>query len=86
MGTRTIRLDDEAEQVLQRLRNITGLTISEVLKHGLTAYEGQAQEQAKRKPYDIYRELDLGPGGYALAPAREVKSAVAQVIRRKHKG
>ena len=85
MGTRTVRLDDEAEQALQRLRTITGLTISEVLKHGLKAYEGQALQQAKRTPYDIYRELDLGPGGYAVAPAREAKSAVAQVIRRKHK-
>ena len=47
MGTGTVRLDDEAEQALQRLCTITGLTISEVLKHGLTAYEGQALEQAK---------------------------------------
>jgi hypothetical protein len=86
MGTRTVRLDDEAERALERLRNITGLSISEVLKHGLAAYEGQAPEPVKRKPYDIYRELDLGPGGYAVAPAREAKSAVAQVIRRKHKG
>lgn len=86
MGTRTVRLDDETEQALQRLRNITGLSISEVLKLGLTAFDGQALEQAKRKPYDIYRELDLGPGGYAVAPAREAKSAVVQVIRRKHEG
>ncbi|WP_295383907.1 hypothetical protein [uncultured Thiodictyon sp.] len=86
MGTRTVRLDNEAEQTLERLRTITGLTISELLKHGLTAYEGRALEQAKRKPYDIYRKLDLGPSGYAVAPAREAKSAVAQVIRRKDKG
>jgi len=47
-------------------------------------YEAQALEQASRKPYDIYRELDLGGGGYASAPAREAKSAVAALIRRKH--
>jgi hypothetical protein len=39
--------------------------------------------QTRRKPYDIYRELDLGAGGYAIAPAREAKSAVAGIIRRK---
>jgi len=55
-----------------------------VLKQGLTVYEAQALEQASRKPYDIYRELDLGGGGYASAPAREAKSAVAALIRRKH--
>jgi hypothetical protein len=41
--------------------------------------------QAHRKPYDVYRELDLGPGGYSIAPAREAKSAIAEAIRRKHK-
>jgi len=39
MSTRTVRLDDEAERTLERLRRITGLSISEVLKRGLEAYE-----------------------------------------------
>ncbi|WP_295436632.1 hypothetical protein [uncultured Thiodictyon sp.] len=86
MGTRTVRLDDEAEKTLERLRTITGLSISEVLKHGLKAYEGQALEQTGPKPYDIYSKLDLGEGGYAIAPAREAKSALAEIIRRKHQG
>lgn len=84
MGTRTVRLDDEAEATLGRLRSLTGLSISEVLKRGLRAYEAEAAEHAHRKPYDIYRELDLGPGGDACAPAREAKTAVADLIRRKH--
>ncbi|MBS1223276.1 MAG: hypothetical protein H6R23_2896 [Proteobacteria bacterium] len=84
MGTRTVRLDAEAEKTLVRLRNMTGLSISEVLKQGLSAYERQAMEQAHRKPYAIYRALDLGEGGYAIAPAREAKSAIAGAIRRKH--
>lgn len=85
MGTRTVRLDDDAEKTLQRLRNITGLSISEVLKQGLSAYEHKAMERANRRPYDIYRELDLGEGGYAIAPARDAKSAVANAIRRKQR-
>ena len=85
MGTRTVRLDDEAEKSLERLRSITGLSVSQVLKAGLTAFEIQALQQAKRKPYDIYRELDLGEGGYARAPAAQAKSALADVIRRKHR-
>jgi hypothetical protein len=86
MVTRTVRLDAEAEETLGRLRNMTGMSISDVLKQGLSAYERQVLERVNRKPYDIYRELDLGEGGYAIAPAREAKSAVAGDIRRKHKG
>ena len=33
----------------------------------------------------LYRELDLGESGYAIAPARDAKSAAAAAIRRKHK-
>jgi len=84
MGTRTVRLDDEAEQTLDRVRAMTGLSISEVLKHGLNAYETDVLEQAHRKPYEVFRQLDLGAGGYAIAPARDAKSALAEVIRRKH--
>ncbi len=84
MGTRTVRLDEEAEKKLAGLRRITGLSISEVLKRGLMAYEAEALQQAKERPYDVYRRLDLGEGGYAVAPASKAKSAVADAIRRKH--
>ncbi len=83
MGTRTVRLDEEAERTLDRVRTMTGLSISEVLKQGLSAYESHIMEQTHRKPYEIFRQLDLGAGGYALAPARDAKSAIAEVIRRK---
>jgi hypothetical protein len=84
MGTRTVRLDDEAEFTLERLRALTGLSISEVLKRGLKAFETEASAQSQRKPYDIFSELDLGEGGYASAPAREAKVAIRDAIRRKH--
>ena len=84
MGTRTVRLDEEAEKTLERLHNLTGLSISEVLKRGLSAYESEAMKQTRRTPYDIYSELDLGEGGYAIAPASGAKHAVREAIRRKH--
>jgi len=85
MTTRTVRLDDEAEKTLDRLRRTTGLSISELLKRGLSAYEAHTLTHAPRKPYDIYQELDLGEGGHAIAPARQAKSAIADAIRRKHR-
>lgn len=83
MGTRTVRLDDEAEKTLAGLRRLTGLSISEVLKRGLIAYQAKALEESASTPYDVYRQLDLGEGGYAVAPATRAKSEVGVIIRRK---
>jgi hypothetical protein len=85
MGIRTVRLDDETERELARLRNATGLSISEVLKRGLEAYRAQVAGESLRTPYEIFKQLDLGPGGRARSPARQAKVAVADLIRRKHR-
>jgi len=83
MATRTVRLDDEAEAVLQEVREATGLPISEVLKRGLRSLRERVTDAANRTPYDIYRELDLGPGGYAIAPSTKTRRGVRQAIRKK---
>ena len=83
MGTRTVRLDDEAEKTLARLRRATGLSISEVLKRGLQAYARRAPAEGEARPYEIYRRLELGAGGWSLAPARDAKRGVKEVLRRK---
>lgn len=83
MGTRTVRLDDDAEKALARLRKTTRLSISEVLKRGLQAYEQRVRHESGVRPYDVYRRLDLGGGGWSVAPAEDAKRAVREVIRRK---
>jgi hypothetical protein len=85
MGTRSVRLDEETEKALRRLTRTTGLSISEVLKRGVLAYQAKALQQSASKPYDIYQKLDLGSGGYARAPAKDAKRAVADVIARKYR-
>ena len=40
-------------------------------------------QDAKTVPYDIYQELDLGPGGYAIAPSTNTQRAVREALRRK---
>ena len=82
---RTVRLDDDAERALERLRKLTGLSISEVLKRGLAAYEQLASRGGQVRPYDIYARLDLGAGGWSIGAASEAKRAVRQAIRRKHR-
>jgi hypothetical protein len=83
VATRTVRLDDEAEAVLQQVRDATGLPISEALKQGLHALKQRVSEESRRRPYDVYRQLDLGPGGYANAPSTETRRGVADALRKK---
>ena len=84
MATRTVRLDAEAEAALQHIRQATGLPISEALKRGLRSLQARVEEEAHRTPYDVYRELNLGPGGYALAPSTDTRRGVARALRKKH--
>jgi hypothetical protein len=87
MGTRTVRLDEQTERTLQKLRKSTGLSISEVLKRGVQAYSEQAANRAEVAPYEVYRRIELGKtGGWAVAPARDAKRAICGVIARKHGG
>ena len=83
MATRTVRLDEEAEAALLRIRQATGLPISEALKRGLRSLQSQIAEEAKRTPYDIYRELHLGPGGSAIAPSTETRRGVVRALKKK---
>ena len=84
MGTRMIQLDDDAEATLSVLCNQTGLSISEVLKRGLQAYAALIPKvPSAETPYEVFSRLDLGPGGYAIAPAKNAKKATAQAISKK---
>ena len=84
MSTRTVRLDAEAERLLARVCDATGLSVSAVLKQGLAAVDAETTAKLVSRPFDVYRRLDLGPGGHAVAPARDAKGGVKAAIRRKH--
>jgi hypothetical protein len=79
MVIKTVRLDEDSERMLQRLANEMGLSASAVLKQGLFALR-QQRRQGNRSAYELYRELDLGPGGYALAPSTESRRGVEEVL------
>jgi hypothetical protein len=83
MATRTVRLDDEAEAALADIRRATGLPISEALKQGLRSLRERIGQELGRTPYDVYRQLDLGPGGYAVAPSTQTRKGVESALRRK---
>jgi hypothetical protein len=83
MAMRTVRLDDEAEAALSQIREATGLPISEALKRGLRSLRERVTHDAARTPYDVFRELDHGPGGSARAASTDAKRAVRAAIRKK---
>lgn len=82
MATRTVRLDQETEKQLDEVVRRTGLTTSAVLKKGIRELHRQIAQRPTA--WEVYSKLDLGPGGYAIAPSDQAKRAVREVIRRKH--
>lgn len=84
MGIKTIRLDDETEKILQKVVRATGLSISGALKKGLLVLHREIDQHIDRAPYDVYRELDLGPGGYAIAPSTQTRQGVRKALQKKH--
>jgi hypothetical protein len=84
MAVKTVRLDEHSEQVLEELAREMGLSISAVLKQGLLALRDQRRAGTPR-PWEIYQQLDLGPGGYALAPSTETRRGVEEVLRRRRR-
>jgi len=83
MGIRTVRLDEEGEEALAQIVRHTGLSVSSAMKKGLLVLRHEVAREAQRVPYDIYKELDLGPGGHAVAPATQTRRGVQAAIRRK---
>jgi hypothetical protein len=84
MAVRTVRLDEDSERILTGLARDTGLSVSAVLKQGLLALRDQRTAGCPNA-YEIYRELDMGPGGYALAPSTETRRGVEQALRRRRR-
>jgi len=83
MGTRTVRLDPEAEEALEEIRRVSGLSISDALKRGLETLRGEIRTSDDNRAWDTYSSLDLGPGGYALVASDAGPDAVRATIAKK---
>jgi hypothetical protein len=84
MAVRTVRLDEDSERILMGFAREMGLSVSAVLKQGLLALRDQRRAGTPRA-YEIYRELELGPGGDALAPSTETRRGVEEELRRRQR-
>lgn len=83
MSTRSVRLDDEAEEALGDIIARTGMSISDAIKQGLIEYHKLVLATSKRKPTDFFNEFDLGDGGYSISPARDSKQAIKSKLLNK---
>ena len=83
MSVKTVRLDEQSERTLQQLIRSTGLTASAVFKRGLQALREQVEREASSAPFEVYRRLDLGPGGDSIADSTQVPNGVRQAIQKK---
>ncbi len=68
---------------LADVQRATGTSVSGALKRGLVAARDALRRESSVTPFDVYRAIDLGPGGYARAPARQAKPAVRALLCRK---
>lgn len=83
MGLRTVRLDDETEKVLKQVIKKTGWSVSTALKRGVLVLRDAVGRNGQQSAFEIYRRLDLGPGGYAIAPSTETRRGMQIALRRK---
>lgn len=85
MAHHAIEVDQETKQVLDEIVAKTGDSESAVVKRGLMALrEHPVDEPSRPSAYELYKQFDLGPGGYAIAPAADSRKAVREALRRKH--
>jgi hypothetical protein len=81
---RTVRFDG-AGKTLADVRKATGLPTSEALNQGLRSLQKHLKHESAEVPFDIYKELDLGIGGYAIAPSTAIKKGVRRALKRKNR-
>ncbi|HEX3131493.1 MAG TPA: hypothetical protein VH394_29420 [Thermoanaerobaculia bacterium] len=86
MATRIMKLDDETEKILDQLVRATGLSVSAVLMQGLLTLRERMEGPSHLSAWDLYRDLDLGPGGYSIASSTTSRRGVQEALRRKLSG
>ena len=83
MSLRTVRLDDETEKALKQVTKKTGWSVSTALKRGVLVLNEEVGHRPKLSAFEIYRRLDLGRGGYAIAPSTETRRGMQLALKRK---
>lgn len=81
MGLQTVLLVDETEKGLTQVTKKTGRSASTMLKRGVLVLRDEVRRRNQRSTFEIYRRLDLGPGGYAIAPSTDTRRGMQLALR-----
>lgn len=88
MGTMTVRMSGADEARLERVKAISGLSASEVMRLALEEYEAELRARTPQTPQDVYAAVIAGtvaePGDDAIPPAADVSVAVSGIVAAKH--
>jgi len=85
MKTRSVRLDQETEELLNRILEKTDLNISEIFKEGIRTLAQSIDEKDTASPYSVFKTLELGPGGDSQVASIQAKQAIKEILVRKHR-
>ena len=85
MTIRTVRLDESTDKILDDIVKTTGLSMSAVIKKGLTSLYEKLTKEQEVTPYDIYSSLSIGKGRRNIPPSTSSKAAVQKAILLKYK-
>ena len=78
MGTRSVRLDDESESILDDITRSTGKSITDVFKRSLELYQQEVNNA--RNPSDFFKDRELS-SGHTIGDARNVSTLLKKKIR-----
>ncbi len=84
MAIRSVRLDNETEDILRSILNRTQLTVTQVVKEGIRTLAQNLDRDAGMSPYEIFTSLDLGPGGEARVSSAHAKEGIKKILREGH--
>jgi hypothetical protein len=82
MGTRSVRLDEQTEALLEALTSATGMSVSEVMKEGVVALASAHANDVSARPYDVFAQITVGRAPPLPSRSRH-KRAVSRSVARK---
>jgi hypothetical protein len=78
-----IGLAIESETGPKDMKKKTSQSVSTTLTQGKLSLRAEMDRHNQQSTFEIYRRLDLGPGGYAIAPSTNTRRGVRLALRRK---
>ncbi|MFP4050031.1 MAG: hypothetical protein ACLFT8_08785 [Desulfovermiculus sp.] len=84
MAIRSVRFDQETEELLQIILSRTQMTVTQAVKAGIRLLAQDIDQNAGMSPYEVFMSLDLGPGGDARVSSAQAKEGIGNILRNSH--